>query len=484
MKTKKNRTGFLLFILGISVLFSSCKDDFPKNVESPYQTVLKSIKIVNAGVDGSETVEGVVDENKKTISFPRLDPETNFEGLRFEAEMSEGATLDKESYEVPFEEGQGSKTIIVKVENGPRFREYMATIRLLIPVFGADFEKAEIYDYSNNDQGNPAYPAFKSLFVRGSGFDGEHVLIVTSRDPDFDGPHLLKVSDLKENVTQPIYLNMDGVVGGTFNLNAGEVINGHVYAASLSGGTASPLKIYHWLASDPEAAPDIVADINVAGIPGMPGDARHGDHMSINLDENGNGYAFFGEFNGGGATPRHILRLKITGYTASSEIKLLPAQTGITPQASFVKVEGTDFYLETGYQGPVYLVDVDGNLKYALGSGATPDRGEDARVAYFNEERYLMLVTGARGGDDATVLYVYDITKGEDMVEALQIFNDSDHEPVYQYALGGSANAAPTSRTGWFIETDDEGEEHLLLYGATSDAGFVLVELPKKSLDD
>ena len=60
---------------------SSCKDDFPDNVESDKITVLKSIKIVNAGKSGNEIIEGVVNENTKTVSFPRIDPETDLSAI-------------------------------------------------------------------------------------------------------------------------------------------------------------------------------------------------------------------------------------------------------------------------------------------------------------------------------------------------------------------------------------------------------------------
>src|SRR5690606_41627859 len=69
----------------------------------------------------------------------------------------------------------------LKTVNNMRFREYIVTIRLRVPVFGADFENRTIYDFTTNPLGSPVYPAYVSLLTRGSGFDGEHVLIVTDR---------------------------------------------------------------------------------------------------------------------------------------------------------------------------------------------------------------------------------------------------------------------------------------------------------------
>ena len=101
---------------------------------------------MNAGPDGNMIVEGTVDEDKKTVTFPRIDPETDLSNIRFEAQLSEGATLDKEYYEFPFLEGESEKTIVIKVVNGPRFREYFVTLRLRIPVYGADFTKPQIFE--------------------------------------------------------------------------------------------------------------------------------------------------------------------------------------------------------------------------------------------------------------------------------------------------------------------------------------------------
>src|SRR5690625_438271 len=244
------------------MLCFSCSKELPKNVPAPDQkVVLESIKIVNAGADGNTVVEGTVDENKKEVTFPRIDPETDFSDIQFEAELSSGAELEKPSYSFSFDEGDSKKTIVVKVVNEKRFREYLVTIRLDVPVYEAEFEDPVVHDYTNNDLGNPIYPTFTSLLTRGSGFDGEHVLIVTRAE---GGSHLLKVSDLEKGEVDPIYLNMDGVNGGTYDVNLGDIVDGHAYVANLPTGPSQHLKIYHW--TDPHAAPDVVADLNYGAI--------------------------------------------------------------------------------------------------------------------------------------------------------------------------------------------------------------------------
>ncbi|HBG42770.1 MAG TPA: DUF4623 domain-containing protein [Porphyromonadaceae bacterium] len=456
-----------------SLFLTSCGENYPENIESPNQVVLKSIKIVNAGKEGNTVVEGVIDENAKTVWFPRIDPETNLSAIKFEAEMSDGAKLNQEAYEFSFEEGNDAKTIVIKIVNEPRFREYFVTLRLNIPVFGADFNKFQIYDNTNNELGNPVYPSFKGLSTRGTGFDGEHVLIVTRAT---EGSHLLKVEDLKKNEIKPIPLNLTGVAGGTFVVNCGAQIHGHTYIANLSGGLVSPLKIYHW--TDPTKEPEVIANINKANIEGAG--ARHGDNLSVNVDENGNGYMFFGD-----NAVTQILRLKVTNFTSISEPTILPTQTGVTGFMNMNRVGKTEEYLLTGYEAPIMVTSNEAQVSYKMKNASIPLTGSDPRVVYFNDERYLLMTTAARRGDDAVAMYVYDITKGSSIAEALKIFEEGTMQPLYQYPLLGPINSAPSTQSGWFVEKDAEGnDDKLLLFSASADAGFVIVEFPKKTLDD
>ncbi len=467
----------IIFVILAAVLFAtSCQKKYPGNVDSPYEVVLKAIKIVNAGPSGNQVVEGVVDEVTKTVWFPRIDPATDFSAIKFEAEMSEGAQLDKESYAFEFEEGESAKSIIIKVVNQKRFREYLVTLRLLVPVFGADFDKPTLYDFSNNAT---KYPDFTSQLTRWTGFDGEYVLIVSRAAT---GPHLLKVSDLKNNVINPIPLNLTGVSGGTFAYSSGAQINGHTYICNLAGSATAQLKIYHW--TDPSQPPTLIGNITPAdhGVAG----GRYGDNMSMDLDENGNGYMFFGDNNGGAVNPRDILRVKVTNYTTLSEPTSIPAQAGITAWMTMTKVPGTGDYIQTGYAAPIRLVNEAGVVDYALSNTAVPLNGADARVFTFNQERYLIMTGAARAASDATDFYVYDITQGSNTKEALEIFNEKASKPqLYKFSLKGASNAAPGTQSGFFITKDGSGnDEKLTLFAASTDAGFIIVEFPKKTLED
>lgn len=459
----------------VVLLAASCQKKYPGNVESPDEVVLKSIKITNAGANSNTVLEGVVDENKKTVWFPRIDPATNLSAVKFQAEMSNGAVLDKDAYAFAFSEGESAKTGVVKVVNNKRFREYFVTLRLLIPVFGADFGKPAIFDYSANALGNPIYPSFTGAATRGSAFDGEHVLVVTRAA---EGSHLLKVSDLRNNVISRIPLNLTGVSGGTFAVNVGAQVPGHTYVANLttSNSTASPLKIYHW--SNPADAPQLIWSSVIAD-----GGVRLGDNMSTNLDANGNGYMFFGD----NAATR-VVRLKVTNFTTISDPMAFASFTGASYVMTSNRVENTSDYIFTGYDSPIRLGNESASISYSLSNAAVPLNGADAHVISFNGERYLIMTTAARDAakGQTVILFVYNITKGNSTREALELFEArTDKSPVYEYPLLGVAGPNCFTQTRWNITKGADGkDEKLTLYAAYTDAGFVLIDFPKKTLDD
>jgi hypothetical protein len=475
MKLLYNISKLRLLATMIGLLtITSCKDDLPGPLDTSSNiTVLNSIKIVNAGANGSTVLQGVVDEEAKTVSFPRIDPETDFSNLKFEAEVSGGAKLDKETYPVAFGEGESEKVIVVKVVNSPRFREYLVRLRLKVPVFGANFDTYATYDFTSNPLGSPIYDAFTGALTRGSGFDGQQVLVVRR-----EAPHLLNVSDLKNAVINKIPLNMTGVTGGTFALNMGAIVKGHTYIASLSGGQASPLKVYHW--TDPSAAPEVILNANVANIPNAG--TRHGDNFSVSLDDQGNGFFFFGDNAG-----TKVLRYDVANYTTISNptVFAIPV-AGAGSWTTYNRIGNTAEYLFTGHDAPVALVSDGGTASFTMSRTAIPVRGSDARIVNFNGERYLIITTAARTGSEATNFMVYDITKGATVKEALTNLNNlPTATPIFNYSLMGPVNTSPASQTGYYVKKDAQGnDESLLLYSGASDTGFVIFEFGKKVATD
>jgi hypothetical protein len=95
----------------------------------------------------------------------------------------------------------------------------------------------------------------------------------------------------------------------------------------------------------------------------------------------------------------------------------------------------------------------------------------------------MYAISPRRSGN--SVLYVYDITRGKDTIEALELFDEGDKTPLLQYSLGGSFNTAPGTDTGYKVIKDAEGKDSVLrVYVGSNDAGFAVIDIPKKELDE
>ena len=467
-----NNIGLMVVALLCCYVFTACGDDYPTSTVDPYETELLAIKILNAGPDGNRVVEGTIDEENKIINFPRLEVESNFSALRVEATLSQGAHLKDSVFDFSMDEADAYKTLILRVMNQKRYKDYFMKIRKKIPVFGADFDKPSVYNFS----GDKVYDSYKSLLTRCADFDGEHVLVVTRSETK---PHLLKVSDLKEGKINPIKLDLTGVSGGTFPYNTGALSGGHIYLASLSGGHASPLKIYYY--ETPTSAPELIADINVGKIEGAGN--RHGDAMTLNLDESGNGYIFFPD-NGA----KEVLRFTVKNFKTISDPMVIPHKMDVTTFNSIYRIENSSDYLWAGIRTPIMLTDANLTVNYSMKKDNFPLESIAPRIFTFNKSRYLITCTAGLGGSTKAkpTLSVYDISKGNTVKEALEIFDKGEnHNPVYSFILGGSGNGAPGTQTNYYIEKDANGKDaKLYIFASRANSGFVISEFPVKVAED
>ena len=367
----------LIFKIGVLLagasMLVSCEEKLPENKVYPYETQLISIKILNAGADGNTVVEGTINQDKKEITFPKLDKDSPFDQLRVEATASEGAEITETVYDYSMEEGIASKTQVIRIQNHQRYTDYFMTIKRRIPVYGADFENPVEYKFLDASK----IPGGTGSISRCADFDGEHVLIV-KRTP----PYVLKYEDLKAGKIEPQELDMTGVEGGTFPVNCGFLANGHIYIASLSGAAVSPLKIYYY--ETPSSKPEVIG--NFTNIPGA--DARHGDMLSANIDKNGDGYIFFGS-----SGSKDFIRIKLSGHKTTSEPTVLASNANATANTYVYRIEDTDKYLWSGLRLPVTLSDENvtpGGASLPLDDNILPKESVAARMFTFNQERYLM----------------------------------------------------------------------------------------------
>ena len=462
---KLKNIGLAAAVMMVATL-ASCGDNYPGSMDSPYDTDLLAIKILNAGEKGDQVVEGTIDEEKKEVNFPKLDTLTNFSALRLEAKLSDGAQLDKTEIDCKMAPDDEQKKLIIRVQNHNRYKDYFMTVRKHIPSWGAEFKNATVYSFA----GDHRYEDFKTLDTRGADFDGQHVLVVARTD---NKPHLLKVDDLKAGNINRIPLDLTGVSGGTFPYNMGALANGHIYMATLAGGKPSPLNIYYW--ETPTSKPEVIFSSTVQDIP--ESGKRYGDNMSLNIDKNGDGHIFFGE-----NAAQNILRLTVSDHKNVSEPTILPADPKMKVSMNIYRYENTGDYLYSGLAMPITLSSNAAQKKFSLSAANQPAEAVAARAFMFNNKRYL--ITCAAGFGSASkatpTLYVYDISKGSNLAEALERFEAaSEHEPVYSFILGGTGNSAPSPCTNFYIERDANGKDaKLYLFASRGESGFVIIEAP------
>lgn len=466
----------LIFKIGVLLagasMLVSCEEKLPENKVYPYETQLISIKILNAGADGNTVVEGTINQDKKEITFPKLDKDSPFDKLRVEATVSEGAEITETVYDYSMEEGIASKTQVIRIQNHQRYTDYFMTIKRRIPVYGADFENPVEYKFLDASK----IPGGAGSISRCADFDGELVLIVR-RTP----PYVLKYEDLKAGKIEPQELDMTGVEGGTFAVNCGFLANGHIYIASLSGAAVSPLKIYYY--ETPSSKPEVIG--NFTNIPGA--DARHGDMLSANIDKNGDGYIFFGS-----SGSKDFIRIKVSGHKTTSEPTVLASNANATANTYVYRIEDTDKYLWSGLRLPVTLTDENvtpGGASLPLDDNILPKESVAARMFTFNQERYLMACVAKFGSASKVTptLDVYNLTKGANEEEAMENFKAAEsHKPDYSAIIGGdSGNTAPGISTNYHIVNDSNGnDEKLIIFGYRMNTGFVITEFGIKKEED
>lgn len=466
----------LIFKIGVLLagasMLVSCEEKLPENKVYPYETQLISIKILNAGADGNTVVEGIINQDKKEITFPKLDKDSPFDKLRVEATVSEGAEITETVYDYSMEEGIASKTQVIRIQNHQRYTDYFMTIKRRIPVYGADFENPVEYKFLDASK----IPGGTGSVSRCADFDGELVLIV-KRTP----PYVLKYEDLKAGKIEPQELDMTGVEGGTFPVNCGFLANGHIYIASLSGAAASPLKIYYY--ETPSSKPEVIG--NFTNIPGA--DARHGDMLSANIDKNGDGYIFFGS-----SGSKDFIRIKVSGHKTTSEPTVLASNANATANTYVYRIEDTDKYLWSGLRLPVTLSDENvtpGGASLPLDDNILPKESVAARMFTFNQERYLMACVAKFGSASKVtpVLNVYNLTKGANAEEAMENFKAAEsHNPDYSIIIGGDSGiTAPGISTNYHIVKDSNGnDEKLIIFGYRLNTGFVIAEFGIKKEED
>ncbi len=371
------------------------------------------------------------------------------------------------------------------------------------PTPGVDFTQAVVHDFSVATGAKPSFFSFTGSgtkaneFTRGSDFDGQYVLTV-SRDGDdaVAAPRMFKVEDLlNNNISNPVMLSTEGIAGGTFVVSAGRLSHGHAYICNLTAGISatSPLKIYHY--ASPTAMPDVWewdGILNINGNDTTKCVGRLGDNMSINLDENGNGYAFFCKQTDGST----MYRITVTNFSKFSDPKALTLDVPWNYYGYVNQAELGMYVYTTAYAPAIRLMDAEGNpliddIEFdTTEEGLMPQSGVDPRVITFNRGRYLMFTTpysngGINGKTGGPILYMIDITDGVDTKTALIKLSESLYsedtpwEPTYYYSMDpeNGTSVRVNACTAQCNAAEVNGK--LVVFTASATAGFALIEFPK-----
>ncbi|MBR5854885.1 MAG: DUF4623 domain-containing protein [Paludibacteraceae bacterium] len=565
---KKNL--FFLSIALLSMLFVGCNPEKESTVEAK----IKSISIKNT------TYSGVVDNTTFTVTFNDVAAETSIEAIQFNASLSLGAKLDKDTYDFTQGASEDGKelTQTIKVINGTNEQAYTVVINLLDPVSdpmldklimkkangeevraqlfgsvvaigmpeeteatfgsislipsratykfttmqndkisavdpgqlviefmgrtttlnisfaaaptpGADFTAAVVHDFSGATGNIPSY--FEGEQVRGSDFDGEHVLIVSREGEDKATPRMFKVADLlADNASNPIMLNTTGVEGGTHIVSAGRLTQGHAYICNLETAICdeTPLKVYHY--ASPDAAPEVVLSWNGYINDEYSYAGRLGDNISIDLDESGNGYAFLCKQEPGDK----IYRWTVTGFTQFSDVVEIDLGAVCSYYGYVNKVEQGKYIFTSSYVPFVRLMNEDGvqlidDVEFDwTENDARPNHGVDPRIVTYNRGRYLMFTVANSSGmhwNFGPIVYIIDITDGVDAQAALVKLSEAVYdeevpwEPSYGYALTTDPYEAHIQASACSAQCNAaEVNGKLVVFTAAVNAGFALIEFP------
>lgn len=368
---------------------------------------------------------------------------------------------------------------------------------LSAPTPGVDIASAVVHDFSVASGNVPA--AFTAENTRGTDFDGQHVLVVArSSDGAAAEPHLYKVEDLlADNSNNRINLNTTGIEGGTHIVSSGSLNHGHIYICNLTTQLSKdmPLKVYHY--ADASATPEVWSWDGILGIT-EDGDtigsvARLGDNISINIDESGNGYAFFCGQEG---SAEKVYRVDIANFNQFSNVTEVILDVPF-PYYGYVNQapEAGQYLFKSHYMAVIRLMDANGTPLMedieldATESGLNPRGGVDPHVVVFNRGRYLMFSTPYNNGKRIGAgpgLFIQDITEGVDTKAALikwsELLYDEETywEPTYHYSLDPAQPDANTTVGACAAQCNAAvvGDK-LVVFTAATKAGFALIEFPK-----
>jgi hypothetical protein len=260
-------------------------------------------------------------------------------------------------------------------------------------------------------------------------------------------------------------------------------------------GNGHTLKVYHY--ADATATPDVWEWDGTLGVDEyddtIKAVQRLGDNISINLDESGNGYAFF---CGQEASAERIYRVDVANFNEFSNPTEIILEEAF-PYYGYVNQVAEDRYLLTShYMASTWLIDKDGNplvdiYFQSTEAGLKPQTGVDPRVVKFNNGYYLIFASPYNNTKRLGVgpaVYMVDITEGaqvniakglQDLSDILWEDEEGVLEPDYHYSLDVANIEAESRKTVAACAAQCNAavvNGKLLVYAAAVGAGFTILE--------
>jgi len=289
--------------------------------------------------------------------------------------------------------------------------------------------------------------------TRGAGFNGRYVFVASRQD----GNHVY-YWDVNNPEAPPQELNMTGVDGGFHVINDMTVVGNHVFVSNLIT-TPGLFKVYHW--NNLTAEPNVLIEYNTT--------ARLGDAFTVMGDPDDFALIIVSQHGG---KSFYIWAME-NGELDFDEPLIVPFDE-LPADLNFSRVtfpDGVDEYPIISGPAGVFVIGEDDDIILTIEPSFFPGWPMYAHVFTYEGGRYFayMHVTD---NPAANVMYVLDITDGEDVLEALQILKNGTFEEkvVHSYDMGSIPNG--NASVSMDVVIDSFG--NLWLMGFAAGNGFVV----------
>jgi hypothetical protein len=289
--------------------------------------------------------------------------------------------------------------------------------------------------------------------TRGAGFNGRYVFVASRQN----GDHVYYWDVTNPNA--PVQeLNISGVTGGTFTLADLTAVGNHVFASNMV--MPGVFKIYHW--NSISAQPSVLIEYNT-------GTARLGDAFTVVGDPDVFAMIIVSQHGG---KSFYVWAME-NGELEFDEPLIVPFDE-LPANLNFSRVtfpDGVDEYPIISGPAGVFVIGDDDDIILTIEQSFFPGWPMYANVFTYEGGRYFAYMH-VKDNPAANVMYVLDITEGEDVLEALQILKNGTFadKVVHSYDMGSIPNG--NASVSMDVVIDNFG--NLWLMGFAAGNGFVV----------